>query len=164
MFERLHALCQGLEQLPFAREIRESDWMFPTLETVHVIALTIVVGTILSVDIRLLGRGLRNGAFTALARELLPWTWVGFVIASIAGLLMFSSKAVTYAANGPFQVKLLLLLLAGLNMVVFHRLGMRNIGEWDTRPPPLSARLAGAASILLWIGVVAAGRWIGFTT
>jgi len=164
MFERLHALCQGLEQLSFARQIRESAWMFPTLETVHVVALTVLVGTILSVDIRLLGRGSRHGAFTALTRELLPWTWLGFVVASIAGLLMFTSKAVTYAENAPFQVKLLLLLLAGLNMGAFHRLGMHNIREWDTQQPPLSAKLAGAVSLLLWIGVVAAGRWIGFTT
>ncbi len=164
MFDRLHALLQGLEQLPFAREIRESGWMFPTLETVHVIALALVVGSILTVDVRLLGRGVRNGTFTALAREMLPWTWIGFGVASAAGLLMFASKAVTYAENGPFQVKLLLLLLAGLNMAVFHRLGLRDLQEWDTKQPPLPAKFAGAVSLLLWIGVVAAGRWIGFTT
>ena len=164
MFERLHALCQGIEQLSFAQQIRESAWMFPTLETLHVIALAVVVGSILSVDIRLLGRGSHTAAFTVLARELLPWAWGGFVLASLAGLLMFASKAVTYAENGPFQAKLLLLLLACCNMALFHGLGMRNVQQWDTRQPPLAAKLAGAFSILLWVGVVAAGRWIGFTT
>jgi uncharacterized protein DUF6644 len=164
MFERLHAFCTTLEQLGFAQEIRESSWLFPTLETVHVVALAVVVGSIMSVDLRLLGRGLRNGPFTVLAREMLPWTWTAFVLASIAGFLMFASKAVTYAENGPFRVKLLLLALAALNMTVFHRLGMRNVAEWDSRQPPMAAKLAGGASLLLWIGVVAAGRWIGFTT
>ena len=164
MFEPLHVLCQRLEQLPFAGEIRESSWMFPTLETVHVVALAIVVGSIISVDTRLLGLTSRNGRFTVIAREMLPWTWAGFAIASLAGLLMFASKAATYAGNGPFQLKLLLLLLAGLNMTLFHRVGMRNVHEWDTRKPPLPARLAGACSLLLWIGVLTAGRWIGFTT
>jgi len=164
MFERLHAFCKTLEQLGFAQEIRESSWLFPTLETVHVVALAVVVGSIMSVDLRLLGRGLRNGPFTVLAREMLPWTWTAFVLASIAGFLMFASKAVTYAENGPFRVKLLLLALAALNMAVFHRLGMRNVAEWESRQPPMAAKLAGGASLLLWIGVVAAGRWIGFTT
>jgi hypothetical protein len=164
MSEPLRAFCQWLEQLPFAADIRESGWLFPTLETVHVVALVIVIGSILSVDTRLLGLGARNRAFTAIAREMLPWTWMGFVVASLAGTLMFASKAVTYAANWPFRVKLLLLLLAGLNMMLFHGWGMRDVRLWDTRKPPISAQLAGALSLLLWLGVLTAGRWIGFTT
>jgi hypothetical protein len=164
MFEPLRALCHSLEQLPLASAVRESSWLFPTLETVHVVALAIVVGSIMLVDTRLLGLGFRKGAFTAIAREMLPWTWTGFVIASLAGSLMFASKAVTYAGNGPFRSKMLLLLLAGFNMMLFHWLGMRNVQQWDTRRPPVTARLAGALSVLLWLGVLTTGRWIGFTT
>jgi hypothetical protein len=164
MFEQLCAFFAWLERSPFASAIRESDWLFPALETVHVVALAVVIGSIISVDLRLLGRTPGDGAFTAIAREMLPWTWVGFVLASLAGSLMFASKAVTYAGNGPFRMKMLLLLLAGCNMALFHGLGMRDVQQWDDRRAPLSARLAGAVSLLLWIGVVAAGRWIGFTT
>lgn len=164
MFESPHLLLHRLEQLSFASAIRESTWMFPTLETVHVLALVIVIGSIISVDTRLLGLTSRGSAFTVMAREMLPWTWAGFALASVAGLLMFASKAATYAENWPFQLKVVLLLLAGFNMALFHRIGMRNVDEWDTCKPPLSARLAGAISLLLWVGVLTTGRWIGFTT
>jgi hypothetical protein len=95
---------------------------------------------------------------------MLPWTWVAFCIAALAGMLMFSSKALTYYGNIPFRLKMVCLLLAGINMVMFHWLGTRHLEAWDRGRPPLSAKFAGGASLLLWITIVAAGRWVGFTT
>ncbi len=100
---------------------------------------------------------------TALAREVLPWTWVCFGVAVASGTLLFSSKALKYYANIPFRLKIALLMLAGLNMVLFHMLTRPGVRQWDLARPPLAARLAGGLSLLLWIGIVAAGRWIGFT-
>jgi hypothetical protein len=153
-----------LQDLPLPMQIRESDWMFPTIETVHVFALVLVVGSIITVDLRLLGLANRDRPFSQLAREMLPWTWTAFVVAAIAGVLMFSSKAVVYFSNIPFRLKMLCLLLAGMNMLWFHWAGTRHLATWDTSMPPPRARLAGAASLLLWSTIVAAGRWIGFTT
>jgi hypothetical protein len=153
-----------LQDLDFPTQIRESGWLFPTIETVHVFALVLVVGTIMTVDLRLLGLTNRDRPFSQLAAEMLPWTWVAFTVAAIAGLLMFSSKALIYYGNIPFRVKMLCLLLAGINMVMFHWLGTRHLETWDFKQPPWSAKFAGGASLLLWIAIVATGRWIGFTT
>jgi hypothetical protein len=157
------ALTQ-LQNLGFATQIRESDWLFPTIETVHVFALVLLVGTIMTVDLRLLGLANKERPFSQVAAEMLPWTWIAFGVAALAGVLMFSSKALTYYGNIPFRVKMLCLLLAGINMAMFHRLGTRHLKIWDHGPPPRGARFAGGASLLLWMIIVAAGRWIGFTT
>src|ERR1700730_19387666 len=153
-----------LQDLNFPTEIRESPWLFPTIETVHVFALVLVVGSIMTVDLRLLGLTNRDRPFSQIAAEMLPWTWLAFSFAAIAGLLMFSSKALIYYGNIPFRLKMCCLLLAGINMMLFHWLGTRHLDSWDKVRPPRSAKLAGGASLLLWTVIVAAGRWIGFTT
>ncbi|HEY2465474.1 MAG TPA: DUF6644 family protein [Steroidobacteraceae bacterium] len=153
-----------LQDFSLPTQIRESDWLFPTIETVHVFALVLVVGTIMTVDLRLLGVANKERPFSQVASEMLPWTWTAFVIAALAGMLMFSSKALTYYGNIPFRLKMVCLLLAGINMALFHRLGTRRLEAWDRGRPPLAAKLAGGVSLLLWTTIVAAGRWIGFTT
>ena len=153
-----------LQDLSFPTQIRESDWLFPTIETVHVFALVLVVGTIMTVDLRLLGLANKERPYSQVACEMLPWTWAAFGMAALAGMLMFSSKALTYYGNIPFRLKMVCLLLAGINMAMFHWLGTRHLDAWDRGRPPWTARLAGGASLLLWITIVAAGRWVGFTT
>jgi type III secretory pathway component EscS len=153
-----------LQDLSFPTQIRESDWLFPTIETVHVFALVLVVGTIMTVDLRLLGFANKERPFSQVASEMLPWTWAAFALAALAGMLMFSSKALTYYSNIPFRLKMVCLLLAGINMLMFHWLGTRHLEAWDRDRPPRAAKLAGGASLLLWTTIVAAGRWIGFTT
>ena len=161
MFDGALTWLQGLS---FPTAVRESSWLFQTIETVHVFALVLVVGSIVTVDLRLLGLANRDRPFTQLAKEMLPWTWVSFAVAAVAGLMMFSSKATVYFSNIPFRIKMACLLLAGINMMVFHVVGMREVIAWDTSVPPRHARVAGGASLLLWTLIVATGRWIGFTT
>jgi len=160
----LEQVLTRLQDLSLPTQIRESDWMFPTIETVHVFALVLVVGSIMTVDLRLLGLANKERPFSQVASEMLPWTWTAFAIAALAGMLMFSSKALTYYGNIPFRLKMVCLLLAGINMVMFHWLGTRHLEAWDRGRPPRAAKLAGGASLLLWTTIVAAGRWIGFTT
>lgn len=162
MFDNVHDACAWLEALPFPTNVREVGWLFPTVETIHVLALVVVVGSIFTVDLKLLGLSSRDRTYADLARELLPWTWTAFIVASVAGLIMFSSKAVTYAANWPFRSKMLFLLLAGANMLLFNWLGAKNVIDKQTLPA--SAKFAGGASLALWTAVVIAGRWVGFTT
>jgi hypothetical protein len=160
----LEQVLTRLQDLDFPTQIRESVWLFPTIETVHVFALVLVVGTIMTVDLRLLGLTNRERAFSEVAAEMLPWTWIAFSVAALAGLMMFSSKALTYYANIPFRLKMCCLLLAGINMGLFHWLGTRHLETWDKQQPPILAKFAGGASLLLWTLIVAAGRWVGFTT
>jgi hypothetical protein len=158
------ATLTWLQDQSLPTQIRESDWMFPTIETVHVFALVLVVGSILTVDLRLLNLVNRERPFRQLAGEMLPWTWAAFAVAALAGSMMFSSKAVTYWGNIPFRIKMVCLLFAAMNMLTFQFLGSRRVADWDTGRPPAAARLAGLLSLLLWTAIVATGRWIGFTT
>src|SRR5688500_17782617 len=103
-----------------AAAIRDSIYWFPLIEAAHVIALSLVFGTILIVDLRLVGIAWRERPFSRLSSELLRWTWIAFAAAVLTGGLMFISEAVSYATNTAFQIKVVLLILAGLNMLAFH--------------------------------------------
>ena len=160
----LTAFCTALQDTGLATTIRENEWLFPTIETIHVFALVLVVGSIATVDLRLLGWLNRDKRFTDLAARTLPWTWLAFAVAAAAGLLMFVSKALTYYENVPFRIKMACMLFAGINMAQFHWLSRKQLASWDAGVPPTSAKLAGATSMTLWVLIVGAGRWIGFTT
>ena len=124
----------------------------------------IVVGSILMVDLRLLGLAALSYAASRVTRELIPWTWGALSVAVVTGAGMFMTRAATYIEHPPFQIKLVLLLLAGINMALFQFRTFRDIEAWDNAAgTPVAARVAGATSLLLWAGVVLAGRWIGHT-
>jgi hypothetical protein len=144
--------------------IRESPWAFPTIESIHVIALALVIGTIAIVDLRLLGLASTRRPFTELSREVLPWTWGAFVLAATTGGLMFVSQPLGYYANVAFRIKIILVLLAGLNMLVFQLVTHRGVARWDRAPSvPLPGKIAGTFSLIFWVAVVFFGRRIGFT-
>jgi hypothetical protein len=161
-------LLLAAEHTPLAAAMRGEvggEWLFPIVETLHVISLAMVFGSIVMVDLRLVGNTSCDSAVSKLSREVLPYTWGAFICAAVTGSLLFVSKAHVYFYNLQFQLKCLCMLLAGVNMAVFHFGTYRHVLEWDMRlPPPRAARLAGGLSIALWIGVICFGRWIGFTT
>jgi hypothetical protein len=161
----LSDLWPALEKLPFAVAVRQSGWLFPTIESIHVLAVVLVVGTIAIVDLRLLGLPSREKAVRRLTAEVLPYTWTFFALAVVTGFLLFASSAATYAKAWPFQYKMLLLLLAGVNMGAFHLLPYRSVHLWDVLThPPIGAKVMAGLSLTLWIGIVCCGRWIGFVT
>ncbi len=158
------AFLQVLEATSFATAIRENDNLFPWIESVHVLAITIVVGSISIVDLRLLGLTSRDRPVSRLVHEVLPFTWVAFAVAATTGALLFSSNAMTYGHNFFFLGKMVLIVLAGVNMALFHLFIGRDVKHWgEAARLPLAARAAGGVSLSLWIAVVAFGRWIGFT-
>jgi hypothetical protein len=152
-----------LESTPPALAISESSWLFPGIESVHVLAITLVVGSITMVDLRLLGIYQRDRPADELIAEVLPWTWASFAVAVCSGALLFASNASHYWGTVPFRAKMLLLVLAGLNMSVFHATTHRSAADWGRRTrTPRAAKISGGVSLGLWIGVVTLGRWIGF--
>ncbi|MGE0115753.1 MAG: DUF6644 family protein [Steroidobacteraceae bacterium] len=157
-------LCTRIENTGMGTVIRESRAIFPSLESMHVIAIAFVVGGISIVDLRLLGLASRDRPVTRLNADLLPWIWGAFALAAITGILMFSSLTSSYCVNNFFQMKMAMLFLAGLNMLVFHSVSYRSVSDWDTaEKPPVAVRAAAAISLLLWVVIVISGRWIGFT-
>jgi hypothetical protein len=160
----IHSLLLALQSTSWATAIREDGTWFPLIECVHVLAITFVVGTVAMVDLRLLGVSSRGRAVSRLTSELLPWTWGGFVVAVATGSLMFASAALKYFDNIPFRIKFLFLILAGANMALFHLTTERSVKHWDEDPStPRMAKVAGGLSLVFWFGVIAAGRWIGFS-
>jgi hypothetical protein len=161
---QLKALISVLENSALADNIRENDVLFPLIESVHVLAICLVVGSILAVDLRLLGLAWIHRSVSSVTRGVLPLTWAAFVIAVGSGGLMFISNATKYLGNGFFIAKMILIGMAGLNMAMFQLISAKDMPRWENEPrPPLPARVAGGLSILLWVTVVACGRWIGFT-
>lgn len=158
----IRAMMGWLEHRSFAIAIAESTWLFPILETIHVLTLAVVVGSVAMMDLRLLGAGSKDRAASEVIASSLPWAWSAFAVAFIAGSLLFSSKAVSYYGNLPFRIKMVCLALAALNMLVFHRFTARDMATWDRGRPPIAARFAAAFSLTLWVVIVASGRWIGF--
>ncbi len=159
----LHDLFKALEDTAVGVAVRESSFLFPTIETVHVLSLVSVVGAIAMLDLRILGLQFKGTAVTAWSAKVLPWVWASFGFAVLSGLLLFVSSATRYYVNLPFQLKVLLLVLAGVNMLLLHFGEYRNIGHWDRGTAPTRAKIAAGLSLAFWVGVVVFGRWIGFT-
>jgi hypothetical protein len=159
------AILAFLESSGPAEAIRTSAWLFPIIESFHVIALTMVFGTIVMVDLRLLGIASTRRPFTKIAADILKWTWTAFALAVVTGSLLFISNAAVYYHNFYFRIKMVLLALAGINMLIFEITAGRSVGDWDKDPvPPAAGRVAALVSIVIWIGVIVCGRWIGFST
>jgi hypothetical protein len=138
--------------------------LFPTIETIHVLSIVLVVGSISMFDLRLLNIASRDRGVTELYEEVAPWTWASFACAAIAGFLLFTSDALKYYHNTPFRMKMTLLLLIGVNTAFFHFRTYHSVASWDRGGRiPLAAKFAGASSLFFWVCVVACGRWIGFT-
>lgn len=157
-------LWTALEQLPFAKAVRASGTLFPWIESVHVLAICLVVGSIGIMDLRLLGIGSVDKPVSRISRQVLPLTWSAFGLAVVTGSLLFASSATTYANNWPFRLKMICLALAGLNMALFHTTTWRSAVVWDShRQPPAAAKLQAGLSLGFWVCIIAFGRWIGFT-
>jgi hypothetical protein len=143
--------------------IRESIWVFPIIETVHVLGITLLVGTVAILDLRLLGLALKGEPVSRVASGVLPLTWAGFAVMFVSGFLLFWSEAAKSYGNPAFRLKLLLLLLVGLNPLIFHFTIYRSVSEWNERiVTPPRARLAAILSLTLWSGIICAGRAIAY--
>ena len=145
---------------PWSVALHESLYGYPIVESIHVWALCLFVGMAVVLDLRLTGLSFTSVPVSQIARRILPWTTFGFVLMVISGILLFYAIPVRSYQNIFFRVKLLLLVVAGLNAWVFHP---RGIQSWDKDPiPPRSARFAGYASLVLWMTIIFCGRMIAY--
>ena len=162
--QSLTKLMEWLQASSLAVFINKTAWAFTTIELVHVFAISLVIGTIAIVDLRLLGLASTKRPFTEIARPVLPLTWAAFGLAAITGSLLFMSKASDYFMTTTFQIKLLIMGLAAINMLIFEFITVKGVKEWDGKPiPPRAARFAGAISLTCWLLVFIFGRWTGFS-
>ncbi len=155
----LTSFFQWLDVTAGSVYIRESIMLYPLIETTHVLTLCLFMGMTALFDLRLLGVTLRGVSVTVAANRLLFWSRIGFTVMAISGILLFYSGPVKASGNPFFQIKMVLITLAGLNVMVFHLLTFPRVAAWDSDPkPPAKARLAGLLSLIFWSGVVICGR------
>jgi uncharacterized protein DUF6644 len=151
--------CQWLQDSAIGSGIRESAYVYGIIESTHVLACAISVGILAACDLRLLGVTLRRQPVSEVFDDLIPYSLVGFSLMFLSGALIFWAEAEKSYHSGYFRLKLMLLLLAGLNALIFHTTTYRSIRDWDlARTLPLKVRLAGLWSLILWTSVIVAGR------
>jgi hypothetical protein len=159
------SVCQWIHQTPLSIAIRESIWVYPILNVLHCVGILLVAGTIVVVDLRLLGFGMRRSPISGVVAQVLPWTLGGFAFMFITGSLLAWSEPVRLYHSLFFPWKLIFLAIAGLNAFLFHYGVYRGVVAWDSDSlTPVRARWAGAVSIVCWICVIAAGRAVGYET
>ena len=152
----------AIEASALGQAMRQWLWLYPSVETVHITGIALLVGSIAILDLRLLGLS-RSLPVQRLAAHILPWSIASFVLIVPSGLAMFVAHAGDLLSNTVFAVKMCLILLAGANAGVLHAGVFRNAGQWDVDVmPPLAARAAAAASLLLWVSVIACGRLLAY--
>ena len=160
-------LLQHLSQLLYDSQIgtaiRESDYAFSIFESIHVLGITLLVGNIAILDLRMLGIVLRPIPITRIARTIFPLTWAGFAIMFCSGFLLFWAEAAKNYSNPAFRVKVILLALVGLNPLIFHTTIYRRVHQWESQElSPWRARAAAVASLTLWSGIIVAGRAMAY--
>ena len=154
---------EWLAATPWSIALHESLYVWPLLESTHVLCLALFVGTAAMLDLRLLGVAMTHIPVSAFTGRLLPWTRAGFAIMVTTGVLLFSATPVTYYHSVFFRIKVILLAVAGFNVWFFHSRTHRAIGEWDLAArPPTAARIAAIVSLTAWAGVVIAGRLVAY--
>ncbi len=153
-----------IQQTGVATGIRDSLLLFPLLESVHVIGLALVFGTITIIDLRLLGAASASRSFRRMSAEIMKWTWAAFAVTALTGVLMFITNATVYYNNVYFRAKIALLVLAAINVMVFELTAGKSMQQWDQAPSaPRIGRVVATVSLVVWVGVIVTGRMIGFT-
>ena len=155
--------CQWLADTPGSIALHESLFMYPLVESAHVLTLCVFLGMAIMFDLRLLGFTLTRVPITEMKRRLGPWMVAGFVVMVITGAALFYAIPVRSYQSIWFRGKVVALVLAGLNAFVFHATIDRKVEVWDRdSKPPRAARMAGATSLVLWAIIVVAGRMIAY--
>lgn len=158
------AVFSWLENTYIGTNVKNSNWLFPVIESVHVLGIVFLVGSSALLDLRLLNRGfLREQPTSLVASRLLPIMWASFGVMVVTGALMFTSEAWQCYTSWAFRIKMGLLLAVGLNVLIFYFVAYRKIGKWESATvAPASARTAAWVSLILWILIVFAGRGIAY--
>ncbi len=157
------SVLQWIAGTDWSVALRESLYVWPLVESTHVLSLGLFVGTTVMLDLRLLGLTMQRVPVSEITRRLLPWTRAGFAVMAATGLLLFFATPVRNYQNVFFRIKVILLILAGLNVWLFHGRVHRRVAEWDLDPvTPRAARMAAVVSIIAWASVVVAGRMIAY--
>ena len=156
-------VCRWLESTRASIALHESIWVYPIVESVHVLTLCWFLGLTVMIDLRLLGASFEATPVSEILRRLGPWMLAGFAVMVVSGALLFYAAPVRTYSNIFFRWKMIFLLMSGLNVALFHFTTSRTMPRWDLdRRLPLRARLAAGVSLALWAAVAVCGRMIAY--
>ena len=156
-------LMQWIDAQAWSTALHESLFMYPLIESTHVLTLMLFAGSTAMLDLRLLGVLLRQVPISEFVERLLPWTRAAFAVMVITGILLFYAIPVRSYQSVWFRAKMIMLVLAGINIWVFHYRVYPRVAEWDLGVrPPWTARRAAVASLILWAGIIVTGRFIAY--
>lgn len=147
-------MWEVLEHVRWVQTVATTAWLYSSVSVIHYFTLFFTIGTIVLVDLRVIGIADRNQTLAQLAEQMLPWTWVGFAFAMISGFILFITDAGDFAPDHVFQAKMLTILVA----VIFTIIVQLRIPDWNKAPAmPTGARVLAFVSLLLWLGTILAG-------
>ena len=149
----MRGIFEGLEHAAWVMTIAETGWLYVAISVTHYFTLFVLVGTIVVVDLRILGVAARSQTVTQVADTLFPWTWTALGLALLSGFLMFLTDGGDYYPDPVFRVKMTVILLALISAVIVQR----NVRKWDQPVTPIGAKLTAFVSIVLWVGAILAG-------
>ena len=153
------AVIHWMQNSDIGTGIRESIWLFPIVETTHVLALALSVGVLIWFDLRLMGWGMKHQPVSQVHKQVMPLATFGFIVMFISGIALFWSEPEKCYSSWFFRVKVIFLVLAIINAGIFELATKKTIEDWDKYPiPPMRARMAGLISIISWAAVIIAGR------
>lgn len=159
----LFEFVRWLNGTAWSRYLRESDYPFGIIESFHILALGLSVGIVVWLDLRLMGLVMRRHRVSDVVGQLEPLAKWGFLIMILSGSLLLLAEPLKCYTALSFRLKLVMLILAGLNVLFFHARVYRNVTDWDmAAKTPWSAKLVGLLSIVLWLSIIIAGRWTAY--
>ncbi len=148
------AFAKWLQGTWWALDISGSTWAYPFVQMTHFSGLSLWVGTNLALDLRLLGIGKKRQTASQLSDALFAWNWLGFCVAVAGGFMLFASAATKYIPNPAFEIKLGILIPAG---IILHIVNQQKARTWgQTSETPMAAKLAGLLELLIWFSVITA--------
>jgi len=164
MAASLHAFCQWLGETPLSLTIQNVSWIIPTVQSIHIICVSILFSSALMIDLRMLNLIGRSQAVAAYAARFMPWIWYTLIILLLSGATLIIGEPTRSLENPSFQLKMVLLLAAMTMTAVIQRPLAGNTAYWDeiSRRKAL-AKVVAAVSLCLWVGIIFAGRWIAYT-
>jgi hypothetical protein len=159
----LAAMWEWLARPALMERLQESVWVYPLVESVHVLGITVFLGLNVMLDLRILGLTLRRVAVSEVASYVLPWVSPSALVTLATGMLLFLEDAARFAANPFFDLKVAALVFAVINLLIFQLTVYSRIDDWDAQPtPPLAARVSAGLSLALWAIVLAASRLVAY--
>jgi uncharacterized membrane protein len=160
---QIESALTWLHDTSFGTLIRESTWGEPIVETIHVLTLTVFLGFVILLDLRLLDVVWQRTRVSTIFQQFNPWLFASFAVMLVTGITLFAADPVLFYGTIFFKLKMVMLLAAALNVVAFNLTMGRRMAQWDQLArTPTGAKVTGILSLILWISVVACGRGIAY--